>query len=48
VQLNRFGNLHFQKKHFYEAIKYWQRDVTFSKSAASLCNLESVRDHDVF
>jgi tetratricopeptide (TPR) repeat protein len=39
LQLNRFGNLHYKKKHFYDAIKYWQRDVTFSKSAASLFNL---------
>ena len=39
LQMNRFGNLHYEKKHYYDAIKYWQKDVEFSKSQASLFNL---------
>jgi tetratricopeptide (TPR) repeat protein len=38
-QLNRIGILHYQKKNFFEAIKYWERGVPLSDGPASLFNL---------
>lgn len=38
-QLNRIGILHYQNKSFFEAIKYWERDVPLSGDPASLFNL---------
>ena len=38
-QLNRLGTLHYEKSHFLEAIKYWNRDAKNNDSPSSLFNL---------
>lgn len=38
-QLNRLGNLHFRNNNYFEAIKYWKRDVAISGSRASRFNI---------
>lgn len=39
LQLNRLGNLHFRNNNYFEAIKYWKRDVECSGSRASRFNI---------
>lgn len=39
AQLNRFGILHYRKKRFHEAVRYWREDAYGAKDPASLFNL---------
>lgn len=38
-QLNRLGNLHYRNKNYFEAIKFWKRDVSTSFSIFSRFNI---------
>ena len=38
-QLNRLGILHYDNKNFFDAIKYWQRNIDNNAGPASLYNL---------
>ncbi len=45
AQLNRIGILHYQKKNFFEAIKYWEYGVPLSDDPYCLFNLGLVYNH---
>ena len=44
-QLNRIGGIHYQYNRFFEAIKYWRRNVQFFSGPASLFNLGLAFNH---
>ncbi|GAW87563.1 superkiller protein 3 [Bathymodiolus platifrons methanotrophic gill symbiont] len=44
-QLNRLGILYYNSKRFFEAIKYWDRNIQFNTEFSSLFNLGLVYNH---
>jgi len=44
-QLNRLGILHYKNKNFFDAIRYWERNIQRTTDPASLFNLGLVYNH---